>query len=148
MAKPDHQFPLRVKAVTIDLDGTLVDSVPDLAVAANLMLRELGRAELSPSLIRTFVGKGVPRLVERALAGALDGSIHVVDLEDGARIRVRCHGNPAGERVMVTHGNGFAADAYLPFWQHLTAYDLLVYDFRNPPDSGVATPRNGAVALV
>ena len=65
-----------------------------------------------------------------------------VDLEDGARIRVRCHGNPAGERVMVTHGNGFAADAYLPFWQHLTAYDLLVYDFRNHGQSVPAEPAN------
>jgi pimeloyl-ACP methyl ester carboxylesterase len=37
-----------------------------------------------------------------------------------------------GVRLMVTHGNGFAADAYLPFWQHLTpSYDVLVFDFRN-----------------
>ena len=43
-----------------------------------------------------------------------------VELEDGAKIRVRRHGNPAGVRLTVTHGNGFAADAYLPFWQLLT----------------------------
>jgi pimeloyl-ACP methyl ester carboxylesterase len=65
-----------------------------------------------------------------------------VDLEDGARICVRCHGNPAGERVMVTHGNGFAADAYLPFWQHLASYDLLVYDFRNHGQSVPVEPAN------
>jgi hypothetical protein len=40
-----------------------------------------------------------------------------VDLEDGAKIRMRRHGNRDGVRLLVTHGNGFAADAYLPFWQ-------------------------------
>ena len=38
-----------------------------------------------------------------------------VALEDGASIRVRRHGNRDGVRVTVTHGNGFASDAYLPF---------------------------------
>jgi pimeloyl-ACP methyl ester carboxylesterase len=55
-----------------------------------------------------------------------------VDLEDGARILIRRHGNRDGVRLTVTHGNGFAADAYLPFWQLLTPnYDVLVFDFRN-----------------
>ncbi|MCK9202740.1 MAG: phosphoglycolate phosphatase, partial [Gallionella sp.] len=34
-----------IRSVTIDLDGTLLDTVPDLAAAANAMLRELGRPE-------------------------------------------------------------------------------------------------------
>ncbi len=59
----------------IDLDGTLADSVPDLAVATNRMLREIGRPDLPESAVRTFVGKGIPRLVERALAGAVDGKV-------------------------------------------------------------------------
>ena len=37
-----------------------------------------------------------------------------IPLEDGARIRMRRHGNPDGVRLLVTHGNGFAADAYYP----------------------------------
>jgi pimeloyl-ACP methyl ester carboxylesterase len=66
-----------------------------------------------------------------------------VDLEDGAKIRLRRHGNPAGVRLMVTHGNGFAADAYLPFWQLLTpAYDVLVYDFRNHGQNVPVEPAN------
>ena len=65
-------FPLRVKAVMIDLDGTLADTIPDLAAAANMMLRELGRAELDIELIRTFVGKGIANLVGRALTGRLE----------------------------------------------------------------------------
>jgi pimeloyl-ACP methyl ester carboxylesterase len=66
-----------------------------------------------------------------------------VELEDGARIRVRRHGNPAGHRLMVTHGNGFATDAYLPFWQLLAPkYDLLVYDFRNHGQGTPVEPSN------
>ena len=67
-------FPLRVKAVTIDLDGTLADTIPDLAAAANMMLRELGRPALAVERLRDFVGKGIPKLVERALAGSVDGA--------------------------------------------------------------------------
>jgi phosphoglycolate phosphatase len=62
------RFPLRIRAVTIDLDGTLADTIPDLAVAANSMLREMGRPPLEVERIRTFVGKGIPKLVERTLA--------------------------------------------------------------------------------
>jgi pimeloyl-ACP methyl ester carboxylesterase len=55
-----------------------------------------------------------------------------VALDDGAKILIRRHGNRDGLRLTVTHGNGFAADAYLPFWQLLTpSYDVLVFDFRN-----------------
>ena len=63
-------LPLTVRAVTIDLDGTLLDTIPDLAAAANFMLAELGYAPLALERIRTFVGKGIPRLVERALTAA------------------------------------------------------------------------------
>jgi len=55
-----------------------------------------------------------------------------VALEDGAAIRMRRHGNADGVRLLLTHGNGFAADAYYPYWQHLLPrFDLLVFDFRN-----------------
>jgi pimeloyl-ACP methyl ester carboxylesterase len=66
-----------------------------------------------------------------------------VDLEDGAKIKIRRHGNRDGVRMMVTHGNGFAADAYLPFWQHLTPkYDVLVFDFRNHGQNIPVEPAN------
>jgi phosphoglycolate phosphatase len=51
-----------------DLDGTLVDSAPDLRAALNEMLRERGRAPLSPGQVRRMIGDGAPALVARALA--------------------------------------------------------------------------------
>ena len=66
-----------------------------------------------------------------------------VPLDDGASICLRRHGNPDGVRLLITHGNGFAADAYFPFWQHLTAsYDLIVFDFRNHGQNIPVEPSN------
>jgi phosphoglycolate phosphatase len=58
----------RQRAVLIDLDGTLVDSAPDLAVAANRMLAQLDAAPLPLATVRGFIGKGVANLVRQALA--------------------------------------------------------------------------------
>ncbi len=58
----------------------------------------------------------------------------VLDLtmDDGAPIRVVRHGNPTGPRVVLSHGNGFASDAYFPFWRLLLGrFDLVLFDFRN-----------------
>src|SRR5690606_28234848 len=53
-------------------------------------------------------------------------------MEDGAIIRLRRHGNISGPRLVLAHGNGFAIDAYLPFWCLLTgAFDVVLYDQRN-----------------
>jgi pimeloyl-ACP methyl ester carboxylesterase len=66
-----------------------------------------------------------------------------VPLEDGARLRMRRHGNPDGVRLLVTHGNGFAADAYYPYWrQLLSQFDVLVFDFRNHGQNVPVTPAN------
>jgi phosphoglycolate phosphatase len=74
------KFPLHVKAVAIDLDGTLLDTISDLAHAANLMRVELGMSELSEDLIKSFVGKGMLNLVRRTLAGGGDTS-HISEAE-------------------------------------------------------------------
>jgi phosphoglycolate phosphatase len=62
-------FPLAVKMVMIDLDGTLIHTAPDLADCANRMLADLGRAPASVETVMTWIGNGVPRLVKRALTG-------------------------------------------------------------------------------
>lgn len=56
-----------IRTITFDLDGTLLDTVPDIAVAANAMLRELGRAAYTEEAIAAFVGHGTAQLVARCL---------------------------------------------------------------------------------
>jgi len=67
------KFPLAVKMVMIDLDGTLIHTAPDLAACANRMLADLGRAPYPVETVMTWIGNGVPRLVKRALTTAMDG---------------------------------------------------------------------------
>ncbi|PZW41147.1 MULTISPECIES: phosphoglycolate phosphatase [unclassified Pseudomonas] len=62
------------RLVMFDLDGTLVDSVPDLATAVDRMLVELGRKPAGVERVRQWVGNGARVLVRRALAGGLDHS--------------------------------------------------------------------------
>lgn len=57
-----------VKAVIFDLDGTLVDSAPDLQAAANRLLRQNGLPELDLATVTGFIGNGMARLVERCFA--------------------------------------------------------------------------------
>ena len=55
------------RAVLIDLDGTLVETAPDIVAAANRMLDELDALPLPFKTVSGFIGKGVPNLVRRIL---------------------------------------------------------------------------------
>jgi phosphoglycolate phosphatase len=66
MAYPDSER-VRLKAVVFDLDGTLIDSIEDLADSMNTVLRSLGHQTHSVESYRYMVGDGVRNLVERAL---------------------------------------------------------------------------------
>src|SRR3954452_7077456 len=59
---------MRRTALLFDLDGTLIDSLPDLHAAVNELLRSLRRPELMPNQVRQMIGDGSRALVERALA--------------------------------------------------------------------------------
>ncbi len=59
--------------VLIDVDGTLVDSVPDLAYCVDEMMRRLEMPVRGETAVRNWVGNGVERLVRRALINQLDG---------------------------------------------------------------------------
>jgi phosphoglycolate phosphatase len=59
-----------IKAVLLDLDGTLLDTAPDLAAAANAMLADQGFSPLPIAAVRDAIGGGIPRLVERCLCAA------------------------------------------------------------------------------
>ncbi|MCP5158167.1 MAG: phosphoglycolate phosphatase [Gammaproteobacteria bacterium] len=63
-----------ITALFFDLDGTLVDSVPDLTAALNAMLRQLDLPVREEAQVRTWVGNGMDNLIRRALVGAMDGN--------------------------------------------------------------------------
>ncbi len=65
--------PHPLEAVLFDLDGTLIDSAPDLAAALNRLLAGEGRRELSLGEVVAMIGDGAPKLIERAFAATGDG---------------------------------------------------------------------------
>jgi phosphoglycolate phosphatase len=87
------QVDSRVKAAIFDLDGTLVDSAPDIRAAANTVLAAQGLEGLTLEETRGFIGAGAPVFVERMAAARLaapDPSrnaamlAHFLDLYEGA----------------------------------------------------------------
>nr|VFK50365.1 MAG: phosphoglycolate phosphatase [Candidatus Kentron sp. TUN]VFK51534.1 MAG: phosphoglycolate phosphatase [Candidatus Kentron sp. TUN]VFK55988.1 MAG: phosphoglycolate phosphatase [Candidatus Kentron sp. TUN] len=65
-------FPLPKLAI-FDLDGTLIDSVPDLAKSIDEMLIRVDMQPHGEDKIREWIGNGIERLVHRALTGEMDG---------------------------------------------------------------------------
>jgi phosphoglycolate phosphatase len=92
--------PRRYRAALFDLDGTLVDTAPDLAAAANRMLADLGRASLPDDQIRDYVGKGVVNLVNKCFEASGGG---------GEEDRARAHA------VFERHYSAGIADRSRPY---------------------------------
>lgn len=88
----------------IDLDGTLLDTVQDLALAVNLMFEKLGRPPLEESLVRTFVGKGIRNLVKRALAGARTGEPDTALFECALALYIECYESINGRYAALYPG--------------------------------------------
>ncbi|WP_201528403.1 phosphoglycolate phosphatase [Psychrobacter frigidicola] len=76
------------KLLIFDFDGTLIDSVPDLASAANIMLTQLGKPTYPIHTIKEWVGNGARALVERALSGSIevDNSLSIAEIEAAERL--------------------------------------------------------------
>ena len=68
-----------VSAIAFDLDGTLLDTVHELAAAVNALLDELGYPAMSTDVVATMIGKGMANLVRRALARATGAPPEAVD---------------------------------------------------------------------
>ncbi|MDD4930424.1 MAG: phosphoglycolate phosphatase [Gallionella sp.] len=64
-----YTTPVSVKAILIDLDGTLLHTAPQLSEAANRMLLEMDYAPVSQELLSSYIGNGISWLVKRALTG-------------------------------------------------------------------------------
>lgn len=78
-------FPIEIKAIAFDLDGTLVETLPDLHEAALRMLAQLGLPAVAESVVRAYVGDGVDRLVKRLLSGTTDGEPEGATFEQAAQ---------------------------------------------------------------
>jgi phosphoglycolate phosphatase len=70
MNETSQTVPRDAPVLLCDLDGTLVDSLPDLAAAIAELLDGEGRPGLTQEAVAAMVGDGVPKLIERALAAA------------------------------------------------------------------------------
>jgi len=91
---PRVKFPVEVSAVAFDLDGTLVDTLPDLHASANRMLADLGLTPVDTETVRAYIGRGIDRLVKHLLAGVTESH---PDGQSGGNRRADQGGNSNGE---------------------------------------------------
>jgi phosphoglycolate phosphatase len=66
-----EEVKFKVRAVMIDLDGTLLHTAPEIAAAANLMLADLGKPVLAYEQVAGYIGEGAIVLIKRCLTGQL-----------------------------------------------------------------------------
>ncbi|MGD8590347.1 MAG: phosphoglycolate phosphatase [Chromatiales bacterium] len=90
--------------ILIDVDGTLVDSVPDLAYCVDEMMKRLGRPVYGEDRVRDWVGNGVERLVRRALIGQLDGEPEEVDFARAYPIFLELYKENTSKRSLLYPG--------------------------------------------
>jgi len=83
------------KLIIFDLDGTLIDSVPDLANAVNYMLSQVNQDTFEEDVIRQWVGNGASTLVKRALSGTsiVDNFIEDENYETALKIFLEFYKN-------------------------------------------------------
>jgi len=90
--------------ILIDVDGTLVDSVPDLAYCVDEMMKAVGREPYGEEKVRDWVGNGVERLVRRALIGQLDGDPEDADFEQAYPIFLDLYAENTSKRSTLYPG--------------------------------------------
>jgi len=91
--------PHPISLIIFDLDGTLIDSLPDLADATNQMLTSLGRPPMDQDAVRRLVGQGARRLVEQALPGAPE-----VEIERGLELFLDYNRRHIADRTVLYPG--------------------------------------------
>ncbi|MEA1890350.1 MAG: phosphoglycolate phosphatase [Pseudomonadota bacterium] len=83
---------IKVRMVMIDLDGTLINTAPDLADSVNIMLERMGREPWPLDKVSGWIGNGVSRLVKRALTDSMDGEPDKEDYEKGYALFLQAYG--------------------------------------------------------
>jgi phosphoglycolate phosphatase len=86
MSSTNTSAPLAFDAVLLDLDGTLMDTIPDFTVAVNAMLSELKFAAISQAEIATYIGKGSDNLIRRVLTSVQGGQPPTDELFKQAKV--------------------------------------------------------------
>ncbi|MGH8620149.1 MAG: phosphoglycolate phosphatase [Burkholderiales bacterium] len=98
------KFPLPIRAALLDLDGTLLDTIADLAAATNEMRVALDLAPLPEVRVRAFVGKGLAKLVKRALTDDLEGEPDAALFARGEAVFHACYAAVNGRHTTVYPG--------------------------------------------
>jgi phosphoglycolate phosphatase len=107
--KPHLAMP---RLVLVDLDGTLVDTLPDLSFCVDRMLAELGLPGVSAQSVRAWVGNGTEALVRRALSTRDDRALDGDRLAEAQRIFTRLYARHASDRSHVFDGARTALDFF------------------------------------
>lgn len=110
---------LQPKMILIDVDGTLVDSVPDLAYCVDTMMERLGHRPHGEEAVRNWVGNGVERLVRRALIGKLDGEPEEADFQRAYPIFLDLYAQNTSKRSLLYPGVSDGLD-----WLSAAGYPL------------------------
>ncbi len=97
-------FARGIAAVMVDLDGTLLDTAPDLAAAAERMLAALRLAPRSQAEIRSFIGKGIPKLVQRCLQASADATCAAALQDEALAMFEQFYFEESGRRTAVYPG--------------------------------------------
>jgi phosphoglycolate phosphatase len=95
---------ITARGVLIDLDGTLLDTVPDLAAAVNAMRSELKLLPLPVAQVAAYVGKGADVLVHRALTESIDGRADPALFGRGRELFYRHYRRENGRQALVFPG--------------------------------------------
>jgi len=109
----------RFRLILFDLDGTLVDSVPDLAWCGNAMLEQLGMPPRDLAAARAWVGNGVERFVKRFISGDMDGEPEAAVFNRGLEIFNRLYADNVSRRSVVYPGVGEALQKFSGMEIHL-----------------------------
>ncbi|HEY7802845.1 MAG TPA: phosphoglycolate phosphatase [Orrella sp.] len=121
------------QGVLLDLDGTLLDTLPDLAASANESRRAVGMPLLDESLIRTFVGKGADNLIKRTLAGSLDAPEPDAAIYEQARAVFFEHYRATnGDRAVMYPGVREGLEALMALGLPMAVVTNKPYDFSVP----------------
>lgn len=125
-------FPLKIKAVVLDLDGTLIDTAPDLAYAAELMMADFGLPCPLPEAVASYIGNGVSRLVKRVLTGDMDAEPDAALFEKAIVAYQKHYGENVSRHSRVFPGVVEGLDAFKAMGLHVACITNKAEAFTHP----------------